>query len=309
MSIAERLGYWQRGAAVLRLFGYPEAYGCPLCLRLFRRDHVDQLSLDHVPPKSVGSKLKVLTCKHCNSTAGNELDADAYEFDVFRRIVAGEPYPAVSARLTVNAGCLSDAIGPINVELRSDGAINDIVGLPDCNPDGPLDQLRTVVERYAQAGIAPPKMHFALPTLRPFEHRARVSYLRAGYLAAFAMFGYSVVARRSFDRVRMQIREPDVEHVPKFFYRHDDLCGYEVAVVEEPAWHSSIIVLMGRYRITLPRLDDGDIYERLAEKAVVGGQWTLQCGRREPPNWPKYPMYLRDHHLARSGEGTSTQPR
>jgi hypothetical protein len=83
MSIAERLEYWRRGAAVLRLFGYPEAYGCPLCLRLFCRDHIDQLSLDHVPPKSVGSKLKVLTCKCCNSRAGNELDAHAHQVDVF----------------------------------------------------------------------------------------------------------------------------------------------------------------------------------------------------------------------------------
>jgi hypothetical protein len=69
MSVTERFGYWERGAAVLRSFGYPHEYGCPLCLRLFRRDQIDQLSLDHVPPKSVGSKLKVLTCKTCNSVA------------------------------------------------------------------------------------------------------------------------------------------------------------------------------------------------------------------------------------------------
>jgi HNH endonuclease len=306
MSTTEHLGYWERGAAVLRSLGYPEAYGCPICLRLFRRDQIDQLSLDHVPPKSVGSKLKVLTCKACNSTAGNELDAHAYQFDVFRRIVAGEPYPAVSARLTVNAGYLSDAVGPINVELRSDGAINDIIGLPGCNPDGTLDQLRAVFERYAHAGTTPPEMNFALPTLRPFQHRARVSYLRAGYLAAFAVFGYDLIARRSFDRVRAQIREPEVEHVPQFFYRHDDLYGYEIAAVEEPAWHSSIVVLMGRYRITLPLLNDADIYERLAEKAAVGGQWTLRCGRW---NWPKYPKYMLDLAKSRSGQDASGEPR
>jgi hypothetical protein len=194
-----------------------------------------------------------------------------------------------------------------NVDISSDRALdNQILVLRGCNPDHVLDELGAVFDRCADAGMPPPEMRFTLPKLRPVPRRAQVSYLRSAYLTAFAVFGYSAIARRSFDRVRQQIREPDAEHLPEFFYRHDDLHGYQVAIVQEPAWHSSIIVLMGDKRITLPLYDDGDIYERIAERAAVGGQWTLRCQRR---GWPRWPSYLRDRELARSVQATSTEAR
>jgi hypothetical protein len=52
---------------------------------------------------------------------------------------------------------------------------------------------------------------------------------------------------------------------------------------------------VGNYRITLPLLNDGGIYERLADKAAVGGNWTMRCQRFE---WPTWPAYGRDRHLA-----------
>ena len=58
----------------MRDLGGPYEYGCPLCLCLFSRDQIEDLSLDDVPPKTVGAKLKVLTCEACNSTAGHQLD-------------------------------------------------------------------------------------------------------------------------------------------------------------------------------------------------------------------------------------------
>ena len=79
-----------------------------------------------------------------------------------------------------------------------------------------------------------------MSNLRFSPRRAAVSYLRAGYLAAFAAMGYAAVARKSFDRVRQQIWEPNVEHLPHFINHSGDLHGYWVGVVEEPIWVSDV---------------------------------------------------------------------
>jgi hypothetical protein len=282
-----RVGYWNTGATALQRFGYPHAYGCPLCLRLFHQDQIDQLTLDHVPPKSLGGKLKVLTCKACNSTAGAQLDVHAHRLDVFRRIVAGQPYRPVTARLTFEGVT-------VNVEVRSDGALNDIRVLPRNNPRCVSGQFAAAFG--AQAGHGS-EIDLIMPTLKISARPAMISYLRAGYLAAFAAFGYSVVARPSFNQIRQQIREPDVEHINPYFFSHSKVPqGYEVTVAVEPKWYSSIVVLMGRYRIMLPLGDDPGLYERIAERAAGGVQAQMQCRRF---GWPRWPQYANDHWLAR----------
>jgi len=56
------------------------AYVCPLCMDStiaivgLQVIHNDEFDLDHYPPKSVGGTRTVLTCKPCNSNAGDSYD-------------------------------------------------------------------------------------------------------------------------------------------------------------------------------------------------------------------------------------------
>jgi HNH endonuclease len=223
MSEEERVPYWEAGAAAVRDLGGPYAYACPLCLGLFSRDQIEHdLSLDHVPPKSIGAKLKVLTCEACNSTAGHQLDYHAFAVERIRRIVAGEPYGPVRAQVKIDEVTA-------NMELRSDGTLNEIIGLPTSNRRGVLDEVMARFGAQLREGTNP-SIGFALPKLRFKPRRAAVSYLRAGYLAAFALMGYAAVVWQSFDLVRQQICEPDVEHLPIFINHSGDLHGYWVGV-------------------------------------------------------------------------------
>jgi hypothetical protein len=299
MAEQKRLRYWKEGAAVIRELGGPYEYACPLCLRLFPQDQIKHLSLDHVPPESVGGKLEILTCKTCNNTAGAALDAHASSVDRFRRVLAGEPYPPLLAQFKFDGVTA-------NMELRSDRArCVKVFGLPECNPPGVLEEVGEVFEEHVRAGTTP-SIQFTMPKLRPVERRARVSYLRAGYLAAFAVIGYAAVARPSFDRVRRQIGDPDTEHLRHFFYRHGDIQGYWVGMVKEPKWHASLSVMMGSYRITLPLFGDAGIYERIAEEAALGAQAEL---RFHSLGWPDWPSYSCDRQLARSGGSVSIERR
>jgi hypothetical protein len=56
-----------------------EYYVCPCCMRVHGREALSDgaLTIEDVPPKSVGGRRLVLTCKQCNSTAGTRLDEQA----------------------------------------------------------------------------------------------------------------------------------------------------------------------------------------------------------------------------------------
>src|SRR5256885_9402871 len=54
-------------------------YVCPICRKPFTVEALDdgRLSMEHVPPQSVGGCELLLTCTACNNTAGTKLDAAA----------------------------------------------------------------------------------------------------------------------------------------------------------------------------------------------------------------------------------------
>jgi len=53
------------------------SYICPICGNLFDKESVENktLTIDHVPPKSIGGKPLVLTCESCNNDLGSKLDS------------------------------------------------------------------------------------------------------------------------------------------------------------------------------------------------------------------------------------------
>ena len=76
-------GWFDLGAAAFALerpgmFDDP-TYPCPVCLAPFTIEALadNRLSAEHVPPKSVGGRELLLTCRGCNNSAGTKLDAAA----------------------------------------------------------------------------------------------------------------------------------------------------------------------------------------------------------------------------------------
>lgn len=60
------------------IIDYP-IYICPLCLDGFKKESLIQddqnpLTIEDLPPESVGGKPRILTCKDCNSKSGHKFD-------------------------------------------------------------------------------------------------------------------------------------------------------------------------------------------------------------------------------------------
>ena len=54
-------------------FHMVDAFICPLCLHTYAIGNTE-LTLEHVPPESVGGKPILITCKACNSNRGADID-------------------------------------------------------------------------------------------------------------------------------------------------------------------------------------------------------------------------------------------
>ena len=48
---------------------------CPLCLREFTLDTIEQLSIEHSVPSMLGGQSRTLTCLSCNNSQGTKLDS------------------------------------------------------------------------------------------------------------------------------------------------------------------------------------------------------------------------------------------
>lgn len=71
-------------------------YACPTCLdlhgleSLHYNDAMNSLTIEDVPPKALGGKKSLLTCKRCNSTFGHMLDGNLHKTQNLEKLKSGE---------------------------------------------------------------------------------------------------------------------------------------------------------------------------------------------------------------------------
>lgn len=158
------------------MFDQP-TYACPICLTHFTIDALTdkRLSVEHVPPESVGGRELLLTCTGCNNSAGAKQDSHAKrKEDVLLAMAGKEERPH---RVKASIGRLR-----VNGELRASGGEYSLQMSPKLNKPGTTE----AILKAAQAGT-----NLTVEHGRFSELSARISWLRSGYLALFAMYDCS----------------------------------------------------------------------------------------------------------------------
>ena len=69
------------------------------------------------------------------------------------------------------------------------------------------------LDAYVESGNPNPNVSFTIHT-RFDEARARLSWIRSAYLAAFAALGWSYIFRKVMDPFRNQLKQPDAQIIP-----------------------------------------------------------------------------------------------
>lgn len=296
--------FFEQGvAAYNRVIGSGEYYVCPICTRGFSRDDLvhRRLTLEHVPPESVGGTKICLTCRGCNSAGGHQADyalAELGRLRTMRAALRGEE--KFDGKIRLEAGGIA-----LNATLRiDDGGVR--IELPE-GINNPERFHAQIVHFRKQHGVAEPDLTFQITAGFRFGHRPLfISLLRAAYLAAFAWFGYRYALNPRLDVVREQILKPEVLTLPNTainIVAKDDLQEPEslITLVSSPLealavyLPSSMVQIPRAVTVLLPWLrGPDDFYPALNESYEgIDGQRRLDFVA-SPLGWPIGPALLLD---------------
>ncbi len=251
---------------------------CPLCIRGFSRAALSAgaLTLEDVPPRSVGGSPLVLTCQPCNTRQGGKFDAHLAKMENPYNFNAGTmPDPV---RMEVQFG---DLTVPAKVSAAGDGIF---VTLSDRPGTPPFRELKTAFEEQREIRYVFPS--FSYPS-------ALVSIWRVGYLAAFAWLGYRYILRKDVQTVRRRILDERDETLRVFTITaaEESPGTRRILIMNEPASQRSLVIQIGRHGAILPWVNSpSDLYERLAQYG--GNEASITPHLWRP--WPTEPEFEMD---------------
>jgi len=180
-------------------FYMADAYICPLCLQAYAIGN-KELTLEHVPPVSVGGKPILVTCKACNSNCGADIDVClTNELEIVHNLNHLDSIPQ-KTRLAFNG-----------IEINAQTTFSKTEGFkfmisPDNNNPIEFEGFMTEVENSKEgyeirvaANITNRKRDYEL---------ANIALLKSAYLMAFNELGYMYVLNANTNIIRDQIHNP-----------------------------------------------------------------------------------------------------
>ncbi len=257
-------------------------YLCPLCLDWF--SDLDDLSLEHAPPQSVGGRHIAVTCRECNSRSGHTADAELRRVETVREFgtrTMTRPIPA-----TFRFG---------DVELRGSAIFTEdglsLKGVPKQNHPATTAAMTAALHRVADDAAKGWTVSLSFPS--PDFKAASVGWLRAGYLVAFATLGYLYILREELEPVRQQIQNPNADILGRYcLMTHSDQTERLIAFIRDPPELESVVVLSNASAILLPGDTTSGTYERLANVTPWPPGTQTLSGLTAP--WPQRPSYAQD---------------
>ena len=268
-------------------------YLCPLCLDvLLTVDEFEtgELTVEHVPPEALGGGDLVLTCKACNNDAGTYFDGQAHRQERLRQLLSGQSDRPETVTFTVDDF-------PTRVEMRTAGRTGMLFTvIPQINNPAAvelaIEHMRVLSETRST------DFRFTVtPQVRYHPDRARLAWIRAAYLAAFALFGWTYILQPALQPIRDQLRNPSTPGLPPLsMYNPDgDPDRREIWIIKRPAEHQSLLVVAGQHGVFLPLPNDPRSLDELARSLGTSEDGPVSysfTGDMFP--WPSKPEYLLD---------------
>jgi len=177
-------------------------YMCPLCRGIFNEDNLDPkslnpLTLEHVPPQSVGGKELVLTCKRCNNEHGSDFDSQLIKKLDHKKLGM---LKSGSTNRNVKFKIGDEISSNGNVWIDDTGGINFLLDAKRTNPKYHEELIDIATGKKGSVN-----MNFSMPVYN--ENRARISVLRAAYLTTFKELGYAFIFSSNSEIPRKLIME------------------------------------------------------------------------------------------------------
>ncbi|HWU17344.1 MAG TPA: HNH endonuclease [Devosia sp.] len=227
---AQKQRLYAQGVAAAKAIGIePALFICPLCLLGYGEEALDDgtMTLEHVPPASLGGKGIILTCRTCNSTTGHALESHSHlrakQSNFISKLVGQEP--GYGGR-----GVATFGEAQVNVELlRKNDAITFKVG----KNNSPEAIAASQEFLHKAIGDGWKGLKFQVTSLDAFHpRRARVADLKAAFLTLTAAFGYTFAMNELLGPVREQIAAPE-SHILPNWWGSVDMPPLSIGIVEQ----------------------------------------------------------------------------
>lgn len=232
-----------------------EHYICPLCVtaqivvfgNILRK--AEEFTLDHVPPESIGGKLKLLTCKICNNTAG-EYEAALIEYIRFRAF-SDKKEGAMIKKLSVKKE-LGDSIkhkGFMSTDKEGYFVLDFPTQALENNPD-----LKNLLDQFGQS-----VQEIQITINTPDEEKLTKALLKSAYLLCFIQWGYEFVYSEVGYKIR-QVLQGEEKYPIKLPVVFVDAKKQElpigIGIIQKPTEVQS-------YYVTIPCADGDNNYTAL----------------------------------------------
>ena len=178
-------------------------YICPLCLKSFEikqnEDNIgDILTLEDVPPKSLGGTPCLLTCRTCNSQCGHKIDIfllrEVQYFDEKNDFAKPKKAILLKNDIKLNATfCSVNGENIIDINKNND-------------PRKIIDFKKSFSGKNGSSKFS---VKVKKCDYQRNVHRAKVAALKTAYLLAFAKLGYHYILNENLDNIRQQILHPE----------------------------------------------------------------------------------------------------
>jgi hypothetical protein len=157
-------------------------YFCPLCYTLFTKEALiassekNHLTLEHNPPKSLGGKSEILTCKNCNNNKGTGSDHLVGKLLRLEDFVVHSRDGSINSRIKVEGKT-------INAEYRK--VSNEVLIKPDKKSNPYTYEL--LFDKLSKGEKIAAELDLKMPDWPAYSF----AILKSAYLKAFELFGYN----------------------------------------------------------------------------------------------------------------------
>ncbi|MFI6993902.1 HNH endonuclease [Nonomuraea wenchangensis] len=268
-------------------------YLCPLCLNVMltaEEFETGELTVEHVPPKALGGKDLVLTCRKCNNEHGSQFDSAAYHAHQARSFASGESSQTIVARFGI------DGIES-NVFLRRVGLGGFyLTGDPRISNPSDKERLESHMEMLGESGETGFKVTISA-RMKYDPDRARVSWMRTGYLVAFALLGWKYILRSTLQPIRDHLAGGSTGELPilSAYDAERDPRGRQIWIMQQPNGHECLLVTIGQHMVFLPGPKDFRTLEEVSASIGARANKKLQYSLSgKPLPWPSGPLHLLD---------------
>ena len=261
---------------------------CPLCRRYFFEDSLLQssenpLTIEHVPPESVGGKGLILTCKECNNIHGSDLDTHLtkrIKQHNFLNLKEGEKF---STTFIIDDEFRSDGY----IEVSKNKNVNIVFQEERTNPKN-----HKLAKDIALAKKEKGKVTFK--TIGYSKPKFNLAILRSAFLLVFEKFGYSFLFTRNSDIPRKMIMAGKIPSELKFINWNeqipDELIG--IHILKKPIELNSYFVVLKikkdefnkNFGVIIPGANQAgeNIYENYSK--LIQSKEDIQIEFEEVPN-------------------------